>query len=354
LTAYSLFGRLQRNVKISILEEYASRLFRILPTLGALILFCTFVLPHLAAGPLWNQVVTLHSDICKQNAWRNMLFIHNYFGFKDMCLTHTHHVGIDTQLFFTSPFIILLLWKWPKRGAFTIITLAIISTVMRYYVTYSMKLSNYIHFGTSVQQLFATADNMYILPAHRATVYIMGIFLGYFLRCYSHVILKPAVIQLGNVLAVISFIVSFIGPSFMGNIDYIYQPVHAAFYAAFAPILWCFSFGWVIYTWHVGYHNTAGKFFAHPYFRLWTKISYTVYLTQFPIFFYNVGTTKHSEYYEFFPRNLNLLEMGWIFTLSALLTLLFETPFQNVKNILFKKPKRQSQVANANANKKIC
>lgn len=84
LSAYTLFGRLQKSNKIDIIQEYLSRLFRILPTFGALILFCTFVLPWLGSGPLWNLVVLHHSDICKQNWWRNMLFIHNYYGFKDM------------------------------------------------------------------------------------------------------------------------------------------------------------------------------------------------------------------------------------------------------------------------------
>ncbi|KAJ8968149.1 hypothetical protein NQ317_014796 [Molorchus minor] len=65
------------------------------------------------------------------------------------CLTHTHHVGIDTQLFLVSPFFILTLWKWPKKGTIFLVTLAAISTLMRYYVTYTMRLSNYVHFGTS-------------------------------------------------------------------------------------------------------------------------------------------------------------------------------------------------------------
>ncbi|XP_017782884.1 PREDICTED: nose resistant to fluoxetine protein 6-like [Nicrophorus vespilloides] len=344
LTAYSLFGRLQKNIRINILEEYASRLFRIVPTLGALILFCTFVLPFIGSGPMWNLVITHHSHICKKNWWRNLMFIHNYFGFKDMCLTHTHHVGIDTQLFFTSPFMVLVLWKWPKKGAFTLATIALISTIMRYYVTYSMKLSNYIHFGTSIEQLFNTADYMYILPPHRLTVYIMGIFLGYLLRNCKNIILKPIQLQFGNVLAIISFVTSFIGPAFMGSINYIYDPVHAAWYASFAPILWCFSFAWIIFTHQNGYKSFISEMFAFRYFKLWTKISYTVYLTQFPIFFYNVGTLRHSEYYQFIPKNLNILELICIFGLSSLLTLLFETPFQNIKNIIFRK-KRAPETA---------
>lgn len=88
LTAYSMFGKLQRTNKISISDEYLSRLFRIIPSLAVLILFCTFILPYLNTGPLWNLVVTHHAEICKQHWWRNLLFIHNYFGFKDMVSTY--------------------------------------------------------------------------------------------------------------------------------------------------------------------------------------------------------------------------------------------------------------------------
>lgn len=59
-------------------------LVRLVPNLVALILFCTFILPWTGTGPLWNQVVQHHSDVCKNTWWRNLLFIHNYFGFENM------------------------------------------------------------------------------------------------------------------------------------------------------------------------------------------------------------------------------------------------------------------------------
>ncbi|KAH0814880.1 hypothetical protein GEV33_007912 [Tenebrio molitor] len=337
LTSYSLLGKLYKNRKISLVEEYVSRLFRILPTFVALIAFCTLVLPWLNSGPMWNQVVTHHSEICKKYWWRNLLFIHNYYGFKDMCLTHTHHVGIDTQLFFASPIFILVLWKWPKKGSCALMCIAIFSTFMRYYVTYTMKLSNYIHFGTSINQLFETADNMYILPAHRATVYIMGIFLGYILRNFRNISLTKSQRRIGNTFALLCYCVSFFGPAFMGSIDYVYNPTDAAWYAAFAPILWCIAFGWIIFTTHIGYRGGFERFFSWPPFSIWTKISYTVYLTQFPVFFYNVGVARTAEHYGFFKILFNLKELLWIGVLSVVLTLLVEMPFQNIRNIVFKK-----------------
>lgn len=148
LTAYSLIGKLKRNGRFNLAREYAGRYLRIMPPLAFLIIFCTFILPLLGNGPQWNLVVTHHAGICKQHWWRNLLFIHNWFGFSNMCLTHTHHVGIDTELFAVAPFLILVLWKWPKKGMKLIIGLATLSTIARYYVTYTYDLSNYVFFGT--------------------------------------------------------------------------------------------------------------------------------------------------------------------------------------------------------------
>lgn len=39
----------------------------------------------------------------------------------------------------------------------------------------------------SIKQLFRTADLMYSIPLHRATIYIFGIFTGYAMRMYKNV-----------------------------------------------------------------------------------------------------------------------------------------------------------------------
>lgn len=38
-----------------------------------------------------------------------------------------------------------------------------------------------------IKQLFRTADYMYSIPAHRATIYILGILIGYGMRIYRNV-----------------------------------------------------------------------------------------------------------------------------------------------------------------------
>ncbi|XP_001603690.2 O-acyltransferase like protein [Nasonia vitripennis] len=339
LTTYSFIGRLNKSGKLDVKNEYISRLFRLVPTLGALILFCTYVMPFIGSGPQWNLVVTQHADICKRTWWRNFLFIHNYFGFENMCLTHTHHVGIDTQLFALSPLMVLAIYKKPKIGAAVLAFAAVFSTALRYYVTYYYRLNNYIFFGTSIRQLFDTANFSYILPSHRLTVYILGVGVGYLLRKLpKNYKINDTLIRVGWFLSILMFMGAFFGPAGMGDIDYVYNPVHAATYNAFAPIGWCAVFIWVTFLAHTG--NTDGwlsRFFAWKGFLITTRLSYAVYLTQFPVFFFNVGQTRSAEYIGFIRMMLNFKELVWILGTSAVLTLLFETPFQNLKNIYFKR-----------------
>lgn len=53
---------------------------------------------------------------------------------------------------------------------------------------------------------------------------------------------------------------------------------------------------------------------------MFTKISYAVYLVQFPVFFYNVGMTRHVD--QFKPRMLVALPCSflWISVLSNVIS----------------------------------
>ncbi|XP_076389928.1 nose resistant to fluoxetine protein 6 isoform X2 [Megachile rotundata] len=339
LTSYSFIGKLKKTGNLDIKNEYLSRLIRLVPSLAALMLFCTYIMPHIGSGPQWNLVVNEHANICKRTWWKNFLFIHNYFGFESMCLTHTHHLGIDTQLFMLSPVMVLLLHKSPKIGAIILTICALFSTALRYFVTYYKQLSNYIFFGTSIKQLFETANYSYTLPSHRLTVYILGISVGYLLRYLPRDYkMNKTSVQIGWIVCTIMFCLAFFGPAHMGSISYKYNAVDAAMYNAFAPIGWCAIFAWVIIMHYTG--NTNGwlsRFLSWKGFLITTRISYAIYLTQFPIYFYNVGKTRSAEHYEFFSMQFNLNELVWIIVLSITLTLLVDTPVQNIKNYLMKK-----------------
>lgn len=127
-----------------------------------------------------------------------------------------------------------------------------------------------------IKQLFRTADLMYSIPLHRATIYIFGIFVGYAMRMFKNVKLskvKPLIHMTKKVdfwlkssifefqsqricgwtFSIMLLSIALLGPAKMGNINYKYNPYDAAVYAAFSPMSWCTIFAWIIYTTHIGY-----------------------------------------------------------------------------------------------------
>jgi peptidoglycan/LPS O-acetylase OafA/YrhL len=162
---------------------------------------------------------------------------------------------------------------------------------------------------------------MYIIPPHRFTVYAMGIGLGYILRKFNEIKFTQSQLKIGWYLSTASLLLAFFGPAPMGDIDYKYNATHAAHYAAFAPIAWCIFFGWIILVSQMGHTSeligkNVGNDLIDSYcdstdrftemlewkgFLVCTKVSYGLYLTQFPVFFYNVGRVRTPIHYGFIP-----------------------------------------------------
>jgi hypothetical protein len=247
LTTYSLIGRLQKGKRIVIWRELMDRYFRIMPSIIFLILFCTFLLPHLSSGPMWNLVVTSHAEICKKYWWRNVLLLQNWFGYNSICLTNTHHVSIDWHLYVVATFLTIFLYKYPRRGIEVISYLALLSTVARFYVTYFNKLSIHIFFGIRISKISEVADKMYIIPHYRFTVYALGMMVGYFLRKYRNIRLTKLQETCGWIIGYVTFIITFLVSVKMNFPDYKYDALEAALYASLVPPLWCVLSLWGIF-----------------------------------------------------------------------------------------------------------
>ncbi|XP_063233050.1 nose resistant to fluoxetine protein 6-like isoform X2 [Bacillus rossius redtenbacheri] len=336
LTSYSFVKELDERGRLSVWEKYWSRYIRITPNLLAIILFCTYVMVHLGSGPQWNLVVKHHSDICQQTMWRNFLYIHNYYGFQNMCLTHTHQLGIDMQLFALSPGFVYLLWRSRWLGLSAAALVGAWSAALRYAVSMRHGLSTVVYFGVPVSKLFDTANMSYVLPSHRITVYLIGIVLGYYLRRAKKVHMTKAQAVLGWALAVVLALTAMCGPYHMARRGYRFEPSDAALYHAWSPVVWSGFLVWAIVSTESGYGGPFGDLISWKGFIVFTRIAYAVYLTQFPVYFYNVGTNRHAQYYHPFM----LFEMGEVTTIllaSVAMTLLFDLPALQLKRILWRR-----------------
>lgn len=162
LTAYSFFGRLNRKQDLNVLKEYAGRYVRILPPVLAIAVFNTYILPLMGDGPQWNSLIGYQVDLCKNNWWQNLFFIQNYFGFENICVTHSHYVCVDTQLFILAPLLIYTIWKWPRNGTLFVAGIAAVSTLARYYIAYANSMTDYFYYGISAEKLYSISNVLYI------------------------------------------------------------------------------------------------------------------------------------------------------------------------------------------------
>ena len=96
---------------------------------------------------------------------------------------------------------------------------------------------------------------MYSNPPYRATIYVLGILLGYALRVHRNIKLTTTQMLCGWTVSVLLFLSVLILPLPMGRIGYVYNEYHAATFAAFGPMAWCGIFAWIIFTTHIGYSS---------------------------------------------------------------------------------------------------
>ncbi|XP_072942215.1 nose resistant to fluoxetine protein 6-like [Epargyreus clarus] len=337
LNANNLLQELERKGTIDLKNKLIARWFRLFPLFLSLMLFCTYILPDINNGPQWNLVVEEHSRVCEKNMWKSFLFIHNYFGFEEMCLTHTHQIGMDMQLYVATLPLMIILWKFRSLGWTLLASIAVGSTLLRYLAIHWYDISMFVYYGISVQKLLDAARYSYILPTHRATIYLIGVAMAYFMRTRkSYVKLNDNQVRLlwATCCGLAAFTI--VSPYEMGLEGYRYDPYPAALFAAFAPVLWglfmCLTH-WAICN---DYAGIGTLFVEWKVIKLFNKVAYAFYLTQFPIFFYNVGVQRHAEYYT--PLLLVYIpEMLAILVISTLATLAIEMPFNQVYRIYFGK-----------------
>lgn len=61
---------------------YLSR--RLTPALLAVVFWYGFIMEHVGSGPQWNSIINKNAELCKKNAWTNLLYIQNFFPFEEM------------------------------------------------------------------------------------------------------------------------------------------------------------------------------------------------------------------------------------------------------------------------------
>lgn len=84
LSSLNLLKTVSSSGKALWLKKLLGRFLRLVLPLIVVLLFYAYVWEHLGTGPQWSAVVDKNADLCKQNMWKNLLFIQNFYPFEDM------------------------------------------------------------------------------------------------------------------------------------------------------------------------------------------------------------------------------------------------------------------------------
>lgn len=65
------------------------------------------------------------------------------------CLTHTHQIGMDMQLYVATLPLMLVIWKYSTLGWSLLALMAVASTALRYLAIYWYDISMFVYYGIS-------------------------------------------------------------------------------------------------------------------------------------------------------------------------------------------------------------
>ncbi|CAG9802744.1 unnamed protein product [Chironomus riparius] len=333
LSTLSIIKEISAGGKIVWLKKVLGRYLRLLLPLTFVLLFYAFIFESIGTGPQWN-LITKNAQLCQQNMWKNVLFIQNFYPFEEMCVPQSYHLAVDLQLFILTPLLVWLIYKNPTYGFGIYGIIHTLSAGARFSTAVDFRLSTVVFHGMKLSQLYRTFSLSFTVALHRATPYLIGIALGIAIKEFGKVKLSKGVTYSGWVATITSLIWCFYKPSNLSHKDYQYDPISAAQYSALAPLLWSLCVSWIIFACYNDASWKLNDLLSSKIMIFLSRISYSIYLVTFTVFFYFSGTLKSSE--EFHVASyLDRMETFIVFIAAMLFTLVVDMPTQNfVKLIL--------------------
>ncbi|XP_055540321.1 uncharacterized protein LOC129727001 [Wyeomyia smithii] len=333
LAAYHMIGEFQQKQKVAWFRRIVGRYLRLTLPLIPVLIFYSWIWEHLGSGPQWGDVVVKNANLCKFNFWNNILFVQNWYPIEEGCAPHTFQLAIEMQLSILAPFLLIVLTKSPFYGAAAFVTLHGLSTAIRFVATTEDRLSPYIYHGIRLTQIYRTVNLSFSETLHRATPYLAGFGLGYLLRETELQKHDRGINWSGWLGMAIAVGWCFGFTLDIADKDFQYVMADAAQYAALAPLSWALAVCWIIYYCITTPESLLNRFLSSRPMVFLSKISYSVSLIQFLVFFYFAGSTRGSEVFSF-AGFLNRTEICLLLAGGTALTLLYDLPIQNIKAIL--------------------
>ena len=158
LVAYLTFPAFDRK-KFDLAMFYIHRYIRLTIPLAFYIAFEAAFSNSISYGPLFDNSGEVNH--CRNTGWRNILYINNFFNFGEECLAQTWYLANDMQFYILSPLIIYPIWRKPKAGIMSALTIYALLTILIGVITYEYEIPPSNGFPFSEPPDFDKGTNFY-------------------------------------------------------------------------------------------------------------------------------------------------------------------------------------------------
>ncbi|XP_052841927.1 nose resistant to fluoxetine protein 6 isoform X1 [Drosophila gunungcola] len=320
------------------------RYFRLLPSLGALILFNGTLLVRLQNGPFWRHLTEAERVFCRSNWWKNVFFVTNHM-LEDSCSHQTWYLGADMQLFELFLIVIVISKKHPNLTRPLYITLSILALAVPAILTYVLELDAVYHLRPETYRYlyFRHSDTFYqMYPPFYTNLggYLLGFLCG-------HLYLKKrpqGLVFRGNLkfeLAMWLLVLATLGLLFSGYIfirqDFAKPSLWLALYAGVHKNLWLLICAGFVFLMCCKVGGMAYDFCTLPLFRPLARISFQSFLWHVVILRIVAGCFRQPVYVSSFYLMCNVLSV-FIITqvVAAFVAIVLELPLGEVLRCLMK------------------
>ncbi|KAL0271280.1 UNVERIFIED_CONTAM: hypothetical protein PYX00_008420 [Menopon gallinae] len=276
------------------------RVMRLAPAYFFIIWYQASAASRLGSGPLWKAMAKEENRFCRENWWANVLFLSNYIKPKEMCMTHSWYIPCDFHFFVMATCLVILLGKQKKIGVGLLAVLTVLSSIIPAVVTYVNHIQPMIIFYSDFLSRPRDDESfhvLYVKSHNRATVYLIGMAIGYFLYMYKDS--PKRVSKKLTISACFVWLLLMFAPMAYGSLYYdserAYDATEAAIFASARRISWAVGFSIFVLVHRFGKIPLLSSALSSRPAVFLSNITYGIYLLHFNLISADVFQARTSK-----------------------------------------------------------
>ncbi|XP_048774347.2 nose resistant to fluoxetine protein 6-like isoform X2 [Ostrea edulis] len=324
----------KRDGKLNWFLFYFHRFWRLTPALMLFTLLYTAYFQYWGSGPFWPKK-SFDYQQCKNNWWRNLLYIQNFFPISEQCIGWGWYLANDMQFFVLSPILIYPLYRKRVIGYILVLALLIMQAVFRGVM--SVDLGMGLNSPPNQEEFF---DKMYQRPYSRIAPYLIGVLTGYFMwKSKRQVKLPKVFVILGWIIALVC-VSSVVFGTLEQNRGHKQSISVSALYNSLSKTTWSLGVAWIIFACNTGYGGFINTFLSAGLWSPLSRLTYCAYLVHPVIMFMYTLSQRYTMY--FTDINMVCLFLGfWMATyvVAFFVSMALEAPMIGLEKLILKRNK---------------